>query len=397
MRTTYITATVIAAIILAWLLSGALGEPHSRSPASIAELNRAQDSVREDTAPTRVRVSVLEASERARTVTVRGKTENKRTVEVKVELAGTVTHRPVERGTVVAANDLLCELSIEDRQVALVEAREALQQAQIEYQGALMLKQKGYNSETAIAGAKARLAATRATLNRRELALSKIQVRAPFAGVVEQVHQEIGDYVTPGAGCATIVDMDPMLLTGRISERDVIDLQVGQQALGFLSNGSQVAGPVSFIGQQSDPVTRTYPVEIELPNTDASLRSGITTRIEIPVEQVMAHKVTPALLGLDDAGNLGIRTINDDYIVEFHPVAILADTTDGVWVTGLPNRVGVITVGQELVTAGERVEPVFMGSGTLKAQTPPEEVPAAPKPASSSQTALPASATAIAL
>lgn len=372
MRTTYITATVIAIALVAWLASGALNDTREGNPASIAELNRAQERVQEDYQPTKVRVSVIEATQQSRTVTVRGKTENKRTVDVKVELPGTVVNRPVERGTVVAANELLCEISIEDRHVALVEAREALNQARIEYQGALKLQQKGFNSETAIAGAKARLAAAQANVNRRQLDLAKIQVRAPFAGVVEEVHQEIGDYVTPGANCATVIDMDPMLLVGRVSEQDVIDLSLGQEAVGYLRNGEVVRGPVTFIGQQNDPTTRTYAVEIELPNPDHTLRSGITTKIEIPVESVLAQKVSPALLSLDDAGNLGIRTINEDYMVEFHLVNILADAPDGVWVTGLPNRVGVITVGQELVTAGERVDPIFQDAGTLKAQNKPK-------------------------
>ena len=381
MRTTYITATVIALGIIGWLASGALDDTGGGDPASISELDREMASVREDIAPTKVRVAVIEASEQSRTITVRGKTENKRTVDVKVELPGTIVNRPVERGTMVAANDLLCEISIEDRNVALLEAKAALSQAHIEYKGALKLKQKGFNSETAIAGAKARLAAAQANLNRRELDLAKVEVRAPFAGVVEDVHLEIGDFVTPGDSCATVIDMDPMLLVGRVSEQDVVNLNLGQEAVGRLRNGTLVRGPVTFIGQQSDPTTRTYPVEIQLPNPLHALRSGITTEIQIPVESVLAQKVSPALLSLDDAGNIGIRTINEDYVVEFHQVTILSDAADGVWVSGLPNRVGVITVGQELVTAGERVDPIFQGSGTLKAQNRPQASAAVSTPA----------------
>jgi len=368
MRTTYITAASIALALSAWLASGAVTGDGAALPPALAEQNRAQARVNEDSVPTRVRVTVMQASPQNRVVKVRGKTENKRTVDVKVELAGTVVERPVERGTAVEQGDLLCELSIEDRQATAIEAREALNQARIEYQGALSLKAKGYNSETAIAGSRAKLAAAEAELNRRELDLRKTNVRAPFAGIVEDVHQEIGDYVTPGASCATVIDMDPMLLVGRVSERDVIDLSLGQEAIGYLRNGKVVRGPLSFIGQQNDPTTRTYGVEIELANAQRMLRSGITTEIHIPVESVLAQKVSPALLSLDDAGAIGIRTINDDHVVEFHHVTILADAADGVWVAGLPNRASVITVGQELVTAGERVDPVFQSNGHLKAQ-----------------------------
>ena len=240
MRTTYITATVIAVLLIAWLGSGFVNSDADVQPVPLADQSREEDRVAEDAAPTKVRVTVMQASAQNRLIKVRGKTDNKRTVEVKVELTGTIVNRPIERGTQVAKNDLLCELSIEDRQASFIEAREGLNQARIEYQGALSLKEKGYNSDTAIAGAKARLASAEATLSRSELDLGKVQVRAPFAGIVEDVHQEIGDYVVPGASCATVIDMHPMLLVGRVSEQDVIGLQVGQTATGYLRNGMSV-------------------------------------------------------------------------------------------------------------------------------------------------------------
>jgi multidrug efflux system membrane fusion protein len=369
MRATYITAIVIAIAIVAWLLSGTLNQDDKAQSATIAEQNRENQRIQEDSSPTKVRVAVLQASEQQQVVKVRGKTANKRTVDVKVELSGRIVARPVERGTAVNEGDVLCKISTEDRAASLTEARESLNQARLEYKGALSLQARGFNSETAIAAAKARLAAVEATLNRRQLDLAKLVVRAPFSGLIEDVQLEIGDFVTPGANCATIVDMDPMLLVGRISEQDVVALKLDQPAQGLLRDGRVVSGPVSFIGQQSDPNTRTYPIEIQLPNPDRTLRSGITAEIIIPVAQVLAQKVSPALLALDDTGDIGIRTINEDNIVEFHNVEILSDASDGVWVTGLPVRAAVITVGQELVSPGERVDPVFLGGKNMPAQT----------------------------
>ncbi|CAN0500392.1 unnamed protein product, partial [Scytosiphon promiscuus] len=199
MRKTYLTATIIAVVLVVWLYSG----DHSNQviEGSIAEQNRASSRVQSDAPPTRVRVAVLQASEQPRLIKVRGKTENKRTVTVRAELNGTIIERPVDRGARVAAGDLLCKVSTEDRFVALKESRASLQQARIEYQGAVSLKEKGFNSDAAIAAAAAKLAVAQANLDRKELDLTKLDVRAPFAGFVEQVHQEIGDYVSPGAEC----------------------------------------------------------------------------------------------------------------------------------------------------------------------------------------------------
>ena len=248
---------------------------------------------------------------------LRGKTENKRTVSVRAETAGRIVERPVERGERVEAGEVLCQISLEDRYARLTESRESLNQAQIEYQGSLKLQERGFQSETAIAQAKARLATAKAQVERADIDIQRTYVRAPFAGVVEELHQEVGDYVTPGAACVTVVDLNPMLLVGRVAEKDVQLLELDQLVTGVLSDGTRVNGPVSFIGQQSDPATRTYAVEIQVPNSDYALRSGLTTEIRIPVAEVMAQKISAALFALSDQGSIGVRTVDESGRVRF--------------------------------------------------------------------------------
>ena len=366
MRTTHIWAIVIATLILVWLLSGVLTAEKPASKPSIQEQISNSDSIRGDSRPTQVRVTRLEATEKIRFETIRGKTQNKRTVNVRAEIAGKIISRSVEKGDKVTTGQVLCELAMEDRQSSLTEAKEAVAQAQLEYQGAKTLKIKGYNSENAIATARAKLAQTLAVLDRRELDVTKTQIRAPFDGSIEDVSMEVGDYVAVGATCATVVDLDPMLIVGRVSERSILDIQPGVIAKGVLTDGREVQGPITFIAQQSDAQTRTYAVEIEIDNSDLSLRSGITTEILIPVDRVLAQNISPALFSLDNNGGYGIRLIDQDNRVTFHTVELVAEDQQGVWVTGLPNISDVVTVGQEMVVPGERVDPVFQNPNISK-------------------------------
>ena len=361
MRSTYIWAATIAVSLTVWLVSGQINSAPTVIDPSIAEQNRINEEIGSDSIPTRVRAEQIRAVEKIRYTNIRGKTQNKRTVNARAEIVGRIVDRRVERGDVVTTDTVLCELSIEDRQTALVEAQELVSQARIDYQGALKLEAKGFNSDSAIAATKARLASAVAQLKRRQLNVEKILIRAPFAGVVEDVHVEIGDYVNPGQGCATIVDLNPMLMVGRVSEKDVLDLNLGELAIGVLADGRTVNGPVTFVGQQSDPQTRTYAVEIQLDNSDGALRSGITAEIKIPVERVLAQKISPALFALDDSGAIGVRVLDDNNVVHFHTIEIISEEPDGVWVTGLPNQTTLITVGQEMVVAGERVDPDLRG------------------------------------
>ena len=366
MRKTYITAAVIALATVLWFVSGALtaGEGPTEHP-SLAEANERARAEVGDMPPTSVRGRVIHAVALPERVKLRGRTENKRTVEVRAETSGRVVERPVERGTQVAEGDLLCRLAVEDRNARLAQAEASVEQARIEYEGSLRLQDRGFNSETAIAQAKARLATAQAQREAAVLDVQRTAVRAPFAAVVEDAPLEIGDYAQPGTVCASLVDLHPMLLVGSVSERDVSRFGIGANADGQLMTGQTVSGPVSFVGQQADRGTRTYRVEVTVPNPDYALRSGITTEIAIDVGAVEAHKISPAVLALDDAGNVGVRIVDAENRVRFQHVAIVADADDGVWVRGLPAVTTLITVGQETVVAGERVDVQFQSERPL--------------------------------
>lgn len=381
MRGTYITALVIALGLIAWLLSGMLwNDDDVAPPESIAQANALADAVEDDKAPTRVRARVFEAQDFTRKLVIRGRTENKRTVMVKAETAGKIVDRPIERGSRVLAGDLLCRISLDDRDAAQSEAREALNQAQIDFDGAVKLQKRGLVSDSAIAAAKTRLASAEASVKRTNLEVNRTSIRAPFAGLVDDIHAEIGDYLNPGAACATIVDLNPMLLMGAVAEKNVLGLSLGSEVVGRLIDGRTVTGKLTFVGQQSNESTRTYPFEAQVANADLALRSGITAEIDIPMGDTRAHKLSPALLGLNDTGETGIRILNDDNRVEFVIVDILQQDRDGIWLAGLPERATVITTGQELVVPGELVDPVFEPSSGMPAQsgktlTDPEKQP----------------------
>lgn len=362
-----VSASLVALTLALWLGSGYLsGEPRegsqpddarveSVSPASV-DRDFAEDS-------NRVRVAMITAEKRTRHVVLRGRTESKRMVDVKAEIAGAIVSRPVERGVQVEKGDLLCEVAVEDRQAALHEAQAALQTARIEHQGSLELKNQGLLSDVAIANSEARLEAARATAHRQELNLARTRIEAPFAGVVENLHMNIGDYATPGASCATLIDLDPMLVAARVTEAEVEYLSQAQFVSGYTATGRELQGAVSFVGKQSDPETRTYPVEITVDNGDYSIRSGLTVTLRIGVEEVRAHQVPPSLLTINDNGEMGLRIVDKSNRVAFKAVKIIEDSANGMWITGLPRTVKLITVGQEYVAVGDVVEPIFSSNG----------------------------------
>jgi multidrug efflux system membrane fusion protein len=119
-----------------------------------------------------------------------------------------------------------------------------------------------------------------------------------------------------------------------------------------LATGREVRGNVTFISRSADQNTRTFEVEITVPNADLTIRDGQTAEIMIGAEGIKAHQLPQSALTLDNSGRLGVRIVKDDQTVGFLPVEMLRDTAQGVWLGGLPDAADVIVVGQDFVTAG---------------------------------------------
>ncbi len=367
MKRTYLAALLVAGLFIAWMLSGLLGGEENVGPApALSETRDALLRQRDDT-PTPVRARVIHAEAQFATVVVRGRTEANRRVAVKAETGGLITELPIEKGDHVAAGDIICRIDPGSRPARLDESREAAAVAELEYAGALRLEERGLMSPTAVATARARVASTRAEVRQRELDLAHTAIRAPFAGVIETRPVELGDFLQFGETCAEVLDVDPMLLVGQVAEREVARLEVGRPGHGRLLTGQDVSGQVAFVGRSAHPETRTFRVEVAVPNPGAELREGITTELRLPAEEHRSHHIPASVLALDDTGELGVRILDDDNVVVFSRIRIIRDSADGLWVTGLPETVTLITVGQELVIPGERVQPVFEGDVRLPA------------------------------
>ena len=220
------------------------------------------------------------------------------------------------------------------------------------------LAKKGLSSREALATAKADIDAAKAAVEQVEVEIARTRLRAPFDGVLLQGHAELGDYLKAGDRFGRIIDLDPILFVGSVTERSVAWLRPGLPAVARSLAGEEIRGTVRYIAPSADPAARTYRIEVEAANPGYRIREGVTADIAVEVDTRMAHFVTAALLSLADDGAIGLKTVDERNRVRFRPVDIIKDTPDGVWLGGLPAEVRVITVGQDFVSAGQEVAPV---------------------------------------
>jgi multidrug efflux system membrane fusion protein len=349
----YLTASFIALLMLGWVFSGQFSSSLAEQAKNAA--NSLADQVPVKSVPV-VRGMVSEAKQHSIELLVRGTTEVNRTVTVRSEISGRVVGLPYPKGSTVNEGEVLCQLSIDSRDQNLAEARALRNQTVLEYKGLKDLSNKGLQSDIALAQAKARLESANAAVSRASLSLGNTKVRAPFNGVIEEQPVEVGDFLSVGGACATVIETDPILLAGQVAEKDISRVQPGGVVSANLITGETVTGKISYIAQLADKSTRAYRIEVEVPNPDLALRAGITSELRVPLGTRLAHRISPAVLVLDDDGEIGVRVVNARDKVEFYSVEIISEGIDGIWVAGLPPSTTVITVGQEEVFEGQLVE-----------------------------------------
>ena len=334
-------------------------------------------------------------------VRLRGRTEALRQVNVQSETSGLIISPPIRAGAFVEAGQLMCEIDMGTRGAALAEAEARLAEAQsrlpesearlaesraqltaaeIDNNAASRLSESGFASETraattaatvsaavaAIQSAEAGVEAARSGIRSAEAGvdqareeISRLQIRAPFEGLLESDTAELGSLMQPGALCATVIQLDPIKLVGFVPEAQVDRVEIGAPAGARLASGREVQGQVIFLSRSADLQTRTFRVEIEVDNADLAIRDGQTADILISTDGIPAHLLPSSALTLNDAGALGVRVVTEETEALFMPVTMLRDTARGVLLTGLPDQVDVITVGQEFVTDGVAVEVTY--------------------------------------
>lgn len=309
-----------------------------------------------------VRVASLQSSLRDATITVRGRTQALHEVDTRAQVEGVVDAIHFEKGQRVRQGDVLCEIKLNDRGAKAAQAQASVDQMGKELGVAQELYKDGFRSKTQMAAAQANYEQARAGLSAANIAVANTKIRAPFDGIVDERYVDVGDYMRAGDKCEMVIAPEPFLAVGAVSEEDVGKLRVGDPISATLVTGETVTGKIHFVADRADQTTRTFRLEVELPNSDAKLRDGVSADIHIPVRQTKAILISPAILVLDDQGAVGVRAIVDGR-VHFFPVKIIEDSPSGMWVAGLPDRATVITVGQQFVNEGERVRAQLDKSG----------------------------------
>lgn len=342
-------ALLLALALIAWMVNGAVNTFRSDEPAR---------TERPETPPARVEVSWMEASEYAPRLVLQGQIEPWLNVELGAQISGTVEMLPVPAGTAVRKGDVVARLSVDNR-AAQVERFEAeVRQREGELAAAERLRGSRMQTETEILRLGSELARARAEREAARLALAHTRLTAPFDAVLDRLHVDPGDFVQPATSIARLVAIDRLKVTAQVPQQEVAHVELGQGVDVDLLDGRRLQGELYFIASAADAGARSFRVEVEIPNPQHLRIAGASATLAVHLSPVMAHRISPALLALDEDGRLGVGLVDDDSRVHVVPIRLLSADNQGAWVAGLPIRARLISRGGGFVANGEFVVPV---------------------------------------
>jgi multidrug efflux system membrane fusion protein len=281
-----------------------------------------------------------------------------------------LTELRVRRGSLVEKDDIIAVLSDDARKAQVAQAESLVTQRRTELEAKRRLIVSGAVPKLELVNLEAQLKAAEAALAAAEAELDRGIVRAPWAGVVQDVSVEVGGAAFSMAGreLATVVALDPMLAVVEASERKLAGIRLGDVAEVKLVTGETATGKVRFVAKTASRNTRTYRVEVELANPDGSIPDGITAEVALPVEPTPAARVPRSALTIASNGDIGVRIVGNDGIVGFVPIKLVEDEQSFMWVSGLAQGARVIVQGQDFVREGQKVEAVGHGEVTATAK-----------------------------
>jgi len=354
MKAARVAAVGVVVAAVGWIASGHLF-PHETAESRAAVQPEAQQ-------PKPFRVSVIEAQvePRKRNLVLSGRTEADKKMMVTARGDGTISELKVRRGQFVKQGDVIAVLSDEARESRVLQARAMLMQRKTELAARMKLVEQGtlpkleaVNLETQYKAAEAALAAAEAERERGF-------VRAPWSGVVNDVPVEIGQaaFSMQGKEIAQIVSLDPILAVVEVAERNLNGVHVDDAADIRLVTGTKATGKVRFISKSASASTRTYRVDVEIPNADGAIPDGITAEVALPLAAVPATRVPRSALTFSSAGELGVRIADSTNKVAFVAVSVVDDQQEFMWVRGIADAARIIVQGQDFVREGQVVEPV---------------------------------------
>lgn len=317
-----------------------------------------------------VPAKIVVASPQARDVTVAQayvcQIQSQRRIDVRTQAIGNLREISVKEGQAVQEGDVLFRIEPTRYQAKHDVAVAKVRIAELEYSQVQKLFEQKVISSQEVALSRATLDQAQAEARLSEAELNSTVVKAPFGGVVDQLHAQVGTLINERVKLATLSDRRTMRVSFNVPEARYLEYQAGPGPIDslapqielVLANGSKFpqAGKLGAIEASFNPETGSIPFFAEFENPDDVLRQGQTGTVL--VQRTLTNVVViPQRAVFEKLGKRYVYVVDQDDVVHQREIVIQSELEDLFVVTqGLDVNDRIVLDGVRQIHDGEKVE-----------------------------------------
>ena len=218
-----------------------------------------------------------------------------------------------------------------------------------------LIELQNQSEELALSASYAQIKGVDARISQLLEQLKFTNVTASQSGWLEKYHVEVGQTIKENAPVARILGLKSLILDAPIPQTQISKIKIGDIVDLEIDGAGKRQGRVDKIATSANQATRTFNVEILLDNSDGNLRAGMSAGVRVIIDKVPAFKISPAHLNVDEEGLLSVKTVVSNGIVKIMPVMIAQTVGNAAYVSGLPDGTLILGMGQAFVSEGSKI------------------------------------------
>ena len=377
------TSTLSLTLLLGVLLFAGCSQQEAaevEAPEQVAEATEANNRRQ-----VRIETVFVNPSSFEDVIEITGTIEAYNDATVSAQVAGTINFR-VPRGAYVGSNRMIAVVDSTLLHASYMQGVAQLEVAKAQYDLAhdTFKRQEPLFEDSIISAlefenvraqynqAAGQLSQAKAVVAQFREQLDNTRISSPFSGTVETYFAELGEQVTPGSPIVRVVNTRRVKVVAGVPERYANEIEKGTPVrIAFDTYGNaERTGTVSFVGNAINSMSRTFPIEIVLDNSDQNLKPEMVASLYLTRDEIKDVLVIPqAAVPLNEEGHTVFVVVddNDGQAVAERRTVTLGPSYEGnvVVESGLEAGDQVVINGQYNLTDGDAVEVVNTGSDTV--------------------------------
>ena len=290
-------------------------------------------------------------------IEVRGNVQSRTNVNVSSEMMGQLISLNVVEGQKVSKGQVIAEIDSENLEKSINELETQIEFATTIFEKRARLWEKKIGTEIEYLQAKNNKESLENQLETLMTQMDKMTIEAPFSGTIEQVPVKNGEVVQPGQPVAFLVSNNSMYIATEVSESYIGKFKVGDEVeVNFPALNETFTSKISAVGNVINPASRTFTVEVRLPNVREYLKTNLVAIVKLVDYASDDAVVIPSRIIQEDLEGNFIYTVQNNQAKKVHVQLGYSYDNRTEVLSGLAGGESIIDKGNRTVAEGTVVD-----------------------------------------